>query len=366
MQRNARRAASVATLALVVALATAEAGESRRTVGDVVLCFSTAQDDIPVWGTTRMDVVVRNGGSRPALVTEPNIDMPGVPRLCEPSSGYPPPFHEVAPGTTWFFSRTLGIAGDASLSTMGDQVVRASMGVDLDGDRKADEAVVLEARYRVVEPPAEVLTIAQERGVEVELCKADGAGGARVKAIAIPWQDLENEQQARVRESIALPTPSMTPEEIEKRGGRLPRPSDPDDQKRLEEALKTDPAYLRWEALRGKMGLYAGYDYRAVSYGIHSLLVRRGRYSMDGFEAQWGSGLERRAKLAGLDCYAIQLVCRVFLDHGKGRALEYLDALAKEELRCADRAFLEEVRAIVLAAPDNLTRSDVVYQQKGE
>jgi hypothetical protein len=356
----------MATLALVVALATAEAGESRRTVGDVVLCFSTAQDDIPVWGTTRMDVVVRNGGSRPALVTEPNIDMPGVPRLCEPSSGYPPPFHEVAPGATWFFSRTLGIAGDASLSTMGDKVVRASMGVDLDGDRKADEAVVLEARYRVVEPPAEVLTIAQERGVEVELCKADGAGGARVKAIAIPWQDLENEQQARVRESIALPTPSMTPEEIEKRGGRLPRPSDPDDQKRLEEALKTGPAYLRWEALRGKMGLYAGFDYAATVRAIDALLVRRMRFSEDGFEAHWGGEPERRAEMTAMPAYRIKLVCKVFLDNGKSAALEYLDALAKEDLRCADRAFLEEVRAIVVAAPDDLTRGDVVYQQKGE
>jgi hypothetical protein len=38
--------------------------------------------------------------------------------------------------------------------------------------------------------------IAQERGVEVELCKVDTAGGVvRVTAIAIPWQDLENEHR---------------------------------------------------------------------------------------------------------------------------------------------------------------------------
>ncbi len=55
MQRHARRAVFLATLALIVVLATAEAGESRRTIGDVVVCFSIAQDDIPVWGTTRMD-----------------------------------------------------------------------------------------------------------------------------------------------------------------------------------------------------------------------------------------------------------------------------------------------------------------------
>ena len=317
-----------------------------------------------------MDVVVRNGGSRPALVTEPDIDMPGVPRLCEPSSGYPPPFHEVAPGATWFFSRTLGIAGDASLSTMGDKVVRASIGVDLDGDRKAEEAVVLEARYRIVEPPPEVLTIAQERGVEVELCEADGAGGARVKAIGIPWQDLENEHQARVRESIALPIPSMTPEEIAKRGGTLPRPSDPDDRKRLEEALKTDPAYLRWEALRGKMGIYAGYNYTSALETI-SLLgsVPRERWGVGSsfFQATYGPGLDRRIELGAGDSRRIERTVAVFLEQGKLAALEYLDALAKEELRCADRAFLEEVRAIVLAAPDNnLQRGDVVYQQNGE
>jgi hypothetical protein len=252
---------------------------------------------------------------------------------------------------------------------MGDKVVRASMGVDLDGDRKADEAVVLEARYRVVEPPAEVLTIAQERGVEVELCKADGAGGARVKAIGIPWQDLENEQQARVRESIALPIPTMTPEEIERRGGRLPKPSDPDDQKRLEEALKTDPAYLRWETLRGRMGMYAGFDYAAALREIRTLatLPRERRATETAyFHDMYGPGLDRRVELGAGDSRRIQRTIAVFLEQGKPAAVEYLDALAKEELRCADRAFLEQVRAIVVAAPDDLTPGDVVYQQKAE
>jgi hypothetical protein len=90
------------------------------------------------------------------------------------------------------------------------------------------------------------------------------------------------------------------------------------------------------------------------------------RFSEDGFEAHWGGGPERRAEMTAMPAYRIKLVCKAFLDKGKSAALEYLDALAKEELRCADRAFLEEVRAIVLAAPDNLTRGDVVYQQKGE
>lgn len=143
-------------------------------------------------------------------------------------------------------------------------------------------------------------------------------------------------------------------------------PSDPDDRKRLEEALKTDPAYLRWEALMAKMGLYDGFNYAATLGAIDSLLVRRMRFSEDGFEAHWGGGPERRAEMTAMPAYRIKLVCKAFLDKGKSAALEYLDALAKEELRCADRAFLEEVRAIVLAAPDNLTRGDVVYQQKGE
>lgn len=71
-------------------------------------------------------------------------------------------------------------------------------------------------------------------------------------------------------------------------------------------------------------------------------------------------------ELGAGDSRRIQRTVAVFLEQGQRAALEYLDALAKEELRCADRAFLEAVRAIVVAAPDDLTRGDEVYQQKGE
>jgi hypothetical protein len=80
----------------------------------------------------------------------------------------------------------------------------------------------------------------------------------------------------------------------------------------------------------------------------------------------YGPGLDRRVELGAGDSRRIQRTIAVFLEQGKLAALEYLDVLAKEDLRCADRAFLEEVRAIVLAAPDNLKREDVVHQRETE
>jgi hypothetical protein len=117
------------------------------------------------------------------------------------------------------------------------------------------------------------------------------------------------------------------------------------------------------------MGLYAGFDYTAALETIRLLgSVPRERWAVGSsyFQDMYGPGLDRRVELGAGDSRRIQRTIAVFLEQGKPAAVEYLDALAKEELRCADRAFLEEVRAIVVAAPDNLQRDDVVYQQKGE
>ena len=84
------------------------------------------------------------------------------------------------------------------------------------------------------------------------------------------------------------------------------------------------------------------------------------------FQDMYGPGLDRRVELGAGDSRRIQRTIAVFLEQGKPAAVEYLDALAKEELRCADRAFLEEVRAIVLAAPDSGAREETALDQKAE
>lgn len=326
------------------------------TYGDVSVCLSPPRDPIPVWGSQVAYLLVSNRGQKAIAFLDPEVETTDTPRTCGGIAGdpRPPDWTTVEPGTWAYRSWMLGSPQGGSLEQLGEHPFGVSVELDFDADRKADRTVLLNAKYSIVEPPSEVLTIAQERGVEVELCKSDGAGGARVKAIAIPWQDLENEQQARVRESIALPPPSMTPEEIAARGGRLPKPSDPDDQKRLEEALNTDPAYLRWETLRGKMGLYAGFDYASALETVRLLdTVPKERWVVQSsyFQDMYGPGLDRRIALGAGDSRRIQRTVAVFLEQGRPAALEYLDALTKEDLRCADRAFLEEVRAIVLAAP---------------
>ena len=257
----------VASVTIVLSAGFTFAEEDIAVVSGVSFCLSAPPGGGPLWGSAVANLVVRNSRTTSVWVLDPKTGSTGPPPVCRPGrfgSEWERGWKELRPGETWYTGWNVGSVWGGSLSFVGEHTLSMSSSLDLDGDCQAEHDVALSVTYRIVEPPAEVLTIAQERGVEVELCEADGAGGARVKAIGIPWQDLENEHQARVRESIALPIPSMTPEEIAKRGGRLPRPSDPDDQKRLEEALKTDPAYLRWEALRGKMGLYAGFDYTAA------------------------------------------------------------------------------------------------------
>ena len=362
----------VASMLLVLSTGLSFAGEEVTLVAGVSFCLSPPPGDVPIWGNAVVDLVIRNSRSTPVWVLDPKTDTTGPPPLCRPhSSGDVAPrgWKEVKPGATWYTGWNVGSVWGSSLAFVGEHTLTVSSGLDLGGDYEAEHDVALSVTYRVVEPPAEVLTIAQERGVEVELCQADASGGARVKAVAIPWEELENEHRAAVRKSLALPTPAITPEEIAKRGGRLPMPSYPDDRKRFEEALQSDPAYLRWEALRAKMGLYAGYNYTPALETI-SLIgsVPRERWGVGShfFEATYGPGLDRRISLGGGDARRIERIVAVFLEQGKPAALEYLDALAKEELRCADRAFLDEVRAIVLAAPAELTRGDVVYAKGAE
>ena|GEM_PF-5237670 len=362
----------VASALIVLSAGFTFAGEEIAVFSGVSFCLSAPPGGVPLWGSAVANLVVRNSRTTSVWVLGPKTDSTGPPPVCRPGrfgSEWERGWKEVRPGETWYTGWNVGSVWGGSLSFVGEHTLSMSSALDLDGDFAAEHDVVLSVKYHIVEPPAEVLTLAQERGVEVELCKADGAGGARVKAIGIPWGDLENEHQARVRESIALPAPSMTPEEIAARGGRLPMPSDPDDRKRLEEALKTDPAYLRWETLRGKMGLYAGFDYAAALREIRTLaILPRERRATETayFQDMYGPGLDRRVELGAGDSRRIQRTIAVFLEQGKPAAVEYLDALAKEELRCADRAFLEEVRAIVVAAPADLERDDVVYQREGE
>jgi hypothetical protein len=370
MSRELLVVAASAFIVLSAGLSFAE--EDIAVVSGVSFCLSPPPGGVPLWGGAVANLVVRNSRGSSVWVLVPKTDSTGPPAVCRRGrfgSEWERGWREVKPGATWYTGSPVGSTWGGSLSFVGEHTLSMSSSLDLDGDYQAEHEVALSVTYHIVEPPPEVLTLAQERGVEVELCKADGAGGARIKAIAIPWRDLENEHQARVRVSIALPIPTMTPEEIVKRQGTLPKPSDPDDQKRLEEALKTDPAYLRWEALRGKMGLYAGYDFASALETIRLLgSVPRERWAVGSpyFQDMYGPGLDRRIELGAGDWRRMQRTVAVFLEQGKPAALEYLDALAKEELRCADRAFLEEVRAIVLAAPDNLTRGDVVYQENAE
>ncbi len=353
-----QRVLIVASVTIVLSAGFTFAGEDIVVVSGVSFCLSAPPAGVPLWGGAVANLVVRNSRTTSVWVLDPKTETTGPLAVCRPGlvgSEWVRGWKEVSPGATWYTGSPVGSTWGGSLSFVGEHTLTMSSALDLDGDYEAEHDVDLSVEYRIVEPPAEVLTLAQERGVEVELCKADGAGGARVEAIGIPWQVLENEQQARVRESIALPAPSMTPEEIEKRGGRLPKPSDPDDQKRLEEALKTDPAYLRWEALMGKMGLYAGFDYAAVLREIRTLTIlpkERRPTETAYFQDMYGPGLDRRVELGAGDSRRIQRTVAVFLEKGKPAALEYLDSLAEKDLRCADRAFLEEVRAIVLAAPE--------------
>jgi hypothetical protein len=360
----------VASAFIVLSAGFTFAGEKIAVVSGVSFCLSAPPGGGPLWGSAVANLVVRNSRSTSVWVLDPKTDSTGPPPVCQRGVGseWARGWKEVRPGETWYTGWNVGSVWGGSLSFVGEHTLSMSSSLDLDGDYQAEHDVALSVTYRIVEPPPEVLTLAQERGVEVELCKIDGAGGgvARVTAIGIPWQDLENEHQARVRESIALPAPSMTPEEIARRGGTLPRPSDPDDQKRLEEALKTDPAYLRWEALRGKMGMYAGFDYAAALREIRTLatLPRERRATETAyFQDMYGPGLDRRVELGAGDSRRIQRTIAVFLEQGKPAAVEYLDALAKEDLRCADRAFLEEVRAIVLAAPESGAREETVLDQ---
>lgn len=356
-----------ASVAIALSAGFTFAGEEIVDFSGVSFCLSPPPEDAPLWGSAVANLVVRNSRATPVWVRDPKTDTTGPPPVCQPGlagSEDVRGWKEVKPGSTWYSGWNVGSIWGGSLSFVGEHTLSVSSSLDLDGDYKAEHEIAFSVKYRIVEPPPEVLTIAQERGVEVELCKVNGTGGGvdRVNAIAIPWQTLENEHQARVRESIALPPPAMTPEETAARGGRLPKPSNPDDQKRLEEALKTDPTYLRWEALRGEMGLYVGFDYAAALREIRTLTIlpiERRATDTAYFQDMYGPGLDRRVELGAGDSRRIQRTVAVFLEQGKPAALEYLNSLAKEDLRCADRAFLEEVRAIVLAAPDSVDADDV-------
>lgn len=352
----------------VLSGSTIAGNEVTTQVGEVELCLSPPANDVPLWSFHLVYVVVSNRADSNVALLDPQLMLPGMPNVCPTAAGdwLPRAWTTIPPGERLYRSFPLSAVEAGSFELIGEHPVAVSLELDFDGDGKGDRTTFLESKYRVVGPPNEVLTLVQERGVEVDLCQADGT---RIKGSRVPWWDLETEHQAAVRASIGLPAPAMSADEAKAWMGRPPLPSDPDERRRFEHALKTDPAYLRWEALRGTMGLYAGFDYAAALREIRTLAIQpRERRATETayFQDMYGPGLDRRVELGAGDSRRIQRTVAVFLEKGKPAALDYLDALAKEELRCADRAFLEEVRAIVLAAPADLERDGVLSQRKGE
>jgi len=337
--------------------------------GKVSICLSPPPDGIPSWGVGYAYLLIANTGKDTVSVLDPDFACDSCvgpcpdPRIRHRRS--PRGWNRVEAGGQRLQGWSIAPPGHASQALPGDHRISVSLELDLDGDYKGDVPIRIEATYRILEPPAAVLTLAHKHGEEVELCRNDGT---KLKAVTIPWGALETEKQAAVRDRIALPAPPMSPEESAKRMGRPPAPKDPEDRKRLEEALRTDPEYQEWTKLKASLGRfpYSLVDYESTVGEIRSAVVGHWGTDSQYFQATYVTRLDVMEALNAGPAYRIQRALRLILEQGKPAALAHLDAIAKEQLRCVDRAFLEEVRAIVVSAPDNLSYEEVVWKDAGE